>query len=115
VNYWDRAESSARPASAYDVLNWREGLRTVEDIGAFRLVQRNLIVGEQLGDPVDAAEIRAAAFRVTRVPPLMGRALVDEDESPQSPAVVVLGNRLWKMRFGADPAVIGRVVRLGAT
>ena len=45
----------------------------------------------------------------------MGRVLVDEDESPQSPAVVVLGHRLWTMRFGADPAVLGRVVRLGAT
>jgi putative ABC transport system permease protein len=115
LNYWHRAEFGARPASPYDVLNWREGLRTLEDIGAFRLVQRNLIVGEQVGEPVDAAEISAAAFRVTGVPPLIGRVLVDEDESPQSPAVVVLGNRLWKMRFGADPAVLGRVVRLGAT
>lgn len=114
LNYWHRVESGARPASAYDLLNWREGLRTVEAIGAFRLVQRNLIVGEQVGEPVDAAEISAAAFRVTGVPALMGRVLVDEDESPHSPAVVVLGNRLWKMRFGADPAVIGRVVRLGA-
>jgi putative ABC transport system permease protein len=115
LNYWNRAESGARPPSSYDVLNWREGLRTLEDIGAYRLVQRNLIVGEQVGEPVDAAEISAAAFRVTGVPPLMGRVLVDEDESPQSPAVVVLGNRLWKIRFGADPAVIGRVVRLEAT
>ena len=115
LNYWDRAESGARSASPYDVLNWREGLRTVEDVGAFRLVQRNLIVGEHVGEPVDVAEISAAAFRVAGVPALMGRALVDGDESPQSPAVVVLGNRLWKMRFGADPAVIGRVVRLGAT
>ncbi len=115
LNYWHRTESDPRSPSAYDVLNWREGLRTLEHIGAFRPVQRNLIVGEQVGEPVDAAEISAAAFRVARVPPLMGRVLVDEDESPQSPAVVVLGNRLWKMRFGADPAVIGRVVRLGAT
>ena len=115
LKYWHRAESGARPASAYDVLNWREGLRTLEDIGAFRLVQRNLIVGEQVGEPVDTAEISAAAFRVAGVPPLMGRVLVDEDESPQSPAVVVLGNRLWKMRFGSDPTVIGRVVQLGAT
>ena len=115
LNYWHLAESDARPSSAYDVLNWREGLRTLEDIGAFRLIQRNLIVGEQVGEPVDAAEISAAAFRVAGVPPLIGRVLVDEDESPQSPAVVVLGNRLWKMRFGADPSVIGRVVRLGAT
>src|SRR6185436_20899063 len=98
-----------------DFLNWREGLRTLEDIGAFRLVQRNLTVGEHVGEPVEVAEISAAAFRVTRALPLIGRVLVDEDESPQSPAVVVLGNRLWKMRFGADPTVVGRVVRLGAT
>ena len=115
LNYWDRTEPGVRAPSSYDALAWREGLRNVEDIGAFRLVQRNLIVGDQVGEPIDAAEISAAAFRVTGVPPLMGRVLVDADESPGSPAVVVLGNRLWKMRFGADPAVIGRVVRLGAT
>src|SRR5262249_36102613 len=44
LNYWHRAESGARPPNAYDVLNWRDGLRTLEDVGAFRLVQRNLIV-----------------------------------------------------------------------
>src|SRR4029453_11721114 len=115
LNYWNRAESGARPASPYDVLTWREGLRTSEDIGAFRLFQRNLIVGEQVGEPVEAAEISAAAFKVAGVSPLMGRVLVDEDESPQSPTVVVLGNHLWKMRFGGDPAVLGRIVRLGAT
>jgi putative ABC transport system permease protein len=115
LNYWDRAESDVRPASAYDVRTWREGLRTVEDIGAFRVVQRNLIVGDEVGEPVQAAEITAAAFKLAGVSPVMGRALVDEDESPQSPTVVVLGNGLWKKRFGADPAVIGRVVRLGMT
>lgn len=115
LNYWDRAESDTRPPSAYDVLNWRDGLRTLEDVGAFRPVQPNLIVGDHMGEPVNAAEISAAAFRVAGVSPLMGRALVDDDESPQSPAVVVLGHSVWKMRFDADPAVIGRVVRLGAT
>ena len=115
LNYWHRAGADARLPTSYDVRTWREGLRSLEDIGAFRVVQRNLIVGEQVGEPVHAAEISAAAFRVTGVPPLMGRVLLDEDESPQSPAVVVIGNGLWKMRFNADPAVIGRIVRLGAT
>jgi predicted permease len=115
LNYWDRTEPGVRAPSSYDALAWREGLRTVEDIGAFRPVQRNLIVDGQVGEPVHAAEISAAAFRVAGVPALMGRVLLDADESPGSPAVVVLGNRLWKTRFGADPAVIGRVVRLGAT
>ncbi len=115
LNYWDRAESDHRPPRAYDVLNWREGLRTLEDIGAFRPIQRDLIVDDHVDEPIVAAEISAAAFRVAGVPPLMGRVLVDDDESPQSPAVVVLGHRLWKRQFGADPAVIGRAVRLGAT
>ena len=34
LNYWHRAESAARPPTSYDVLTWREGLRTLEDIGA---------------------------------------------------------------------------------
>lgn len=114
-NYWDSAENTSRPPTPYDFLSWREGLRTVEDIGGFRLVQRNLVVGEEVGEPVEAAEITAAAFRVTRVPPLLGRTLLDADEAPGAPSVVVLGNDLWLTRFGGDPAVVGRVVRLGAT
>jgi hypothetical protein len=67
LNYWDAAESGVRPPSAYDFLNWREASRTLEDVGAWRPVQRNLIVGDQVGAPVDAAEISAAAFRVAGV------------------------------------------------
>ena len=62
LNYWHRAESDTRPPSAYDVLNWREGLRGLEDIGAFRMVQPNLIVGDQVGEPVDAAESAQLLF-----------------------------------------------------
>jgi hypothetical protein len=39
LNYWDRAESTHTAPSPYDVLSWQEGLRRLEDIGAFRLVQ----------------------------------------------------------------------------
>ena len=50
---------------------------------------------------------------MTRVPPLLGRTLVEADENLGSPAVVVLGHRLWQTRFGGDRAVVGRTVRLG--
>ena len=52
---------------------------------------------------------------MTRVPPLLGRTLVEADENLGSPAVVVLGHRLWQTRFGGDQAVVGRTVRLGDT
>lgn len=111
--YWDAAEFTRAPTTPYDFLMWREGLRTVQDMGGFRLLQRNLAVGQEGGEPAEVAEISAAAFRVTRVPPLLGRTLVEADEDPSATPVVVLGHRLWQTRLGGDPAAVGRVVRLG--
>jgi putative ABC transport system permease protein len=113
LNYWNQAEYSQKFPTSYDFLEWRKELRSVQDIGAFRPMQRNLVVGEEVGAPVNVAEISPAAFQVARVPPLLGRTLMQADEDPSAPAVVVLGHRLWQTRFGSDPAVVGRVVRLG--
>jgi hypothetical protein len=67
-----------------------------------------------LGEPVDHVEMSASGFRLTRVPALLGRTLVDADEAPDAPAVLVIGHDLWSTRFGSDSAVIGRTVTLGA-
>jgi len=113
--YWDQVGSSQASPSSYDFLTWREGLRSVDDVGGFRSLQRNLAWGEERGAPVHVAEISAAAFRVARVPPLFGRTLVEADEEVGAPAVAVLGHRLWQTRFGGDRAVLGQIVRLGNT
>lgn len=113
LTYWDRRENARQPASSYDFLKWREELSTLQDVGAFRLVERNLAAEGGVPEPVMVAQISPAAFRMTRVPPLLGRTLVEADENPGSPAVVVLGFSLWQTRFGGDRAVVGRTVRLG--
>ncbi|HZI30441.1 MAG TPA: ABC transporter permease [Gemmatimonadaceae bacterium] len=99
----------------YDLSVWRRELRSVKDIGAWRQLDRNLIVAGGPGEPVALAEISASAFRLTGVPPLFGRALMDADESPDVPPVVVLGHDLWRVRFAGDSGIIGRSIRLGAT
>ena len=42
LTYWDRGENVRKPASSYDFLTWREELTTDQDVGAFRVVERNL-------------------------------------------------------------------------
>ena len=111
--YWDRAKDDRKSPNSYDFLKWREELTKVHDVGAFRLVERNFSIDGGVAEPVMVAQISPAAFRVTRVPPLLGRTLVETDEEPGSPAVVVLGYRLWQTRFGGDSAVVGRTVRIG--
>ena len=109
----DAATTEREPRVLYDFVAWRGQLRTIEDLGAVRRVRRNLITDDGVGEPVEVAEISASAFRVTRVPPLLGRSLVDADEAPGAPPVVVIGENLWKSRLGGDPNVIGRPVRVG--
>ncbi len=113
LTYWDRVKNNRESASSADFRMWREELTTIQDIGAFRMVERNFAVEGGVSEPVMVAQISAAAFRMARVPPLLGRTLVDADENPGSAAVVVLGHRLWQSRFGGDRAVVGRTVRLG--
>ena len=115
IRLWNAAASRPERKVLHDFAAWRAELVSIEDVGAFRALERNLVTGDGRGEPVEVAEISASAFRVARVPPLMGRALVEEDERPGAPPVAVIGHALWKRRFGGDPGAVGRTVRLGST
>lgn len=61
------------------------------------------------------AETTESAFRLVRVPPLIGRPLLDADEQPGATAVVVLGYPVWQQQFGGRADVIGKTIQLGKT
>ncbi|MBV9880612.1 MAG: ABC transporter permease [Gemmatirosa sp.] len=112
---WDAAAGRVEPRVLHDFAAWRAGLKSVEALGAYRLAERNLATADGESLPVEVAEISASAFRVTRARPLLGRALAESDERPEVPLVAVIGYDVWQGRFGSDPNVLGRVVRLGRT
>ncbi|MFN8091582.1 MAG: ABC transporter permease [Vicinamibacteria bacterium] len=62
---------------------------------------------------VNAEVVSAGFFDALGIRPRLGRFFrPDEDRSPGGDAVLVLSERLWRSRFGADPSVIGREVLL---
>ncbi len=111
----NRAEGAERQVYAYDFVNWRENLSTVQDMGAYRLLKCNLTANGSAGEPVTATQISAAAFRVTHVSASIGRSLVEADEASTAAPVVVLGYSLWQTRFAGNRAVLGREVKVGDT
>jgi putative ABC transport system permease protein len=113
IRSWDAAGSEMEMPGLHDFVTWRGELRSLEELGAYRTVEHNLITGDGRGEPIHVAEISASAFRVTRVPALLGRTLTAADEEKDAPPVVVLGHDVWQRRFAGDPGVVGRVVRLG--
>ena len=92
---------------------WRNELVSVEQLGAFRTVQHNLVTGNAPPEPVRVAEISASGFDVARTPPLAGRYLVFADERIGAPPVVVIGYEAWRVRFGGDPQIVGQRINLG--
>jgi predicted permease len=114
VQNWDQQSGDPEDRSTFDFVAWRGALATIDDLGAYRPLDRTLITGDGRAEPVRGVEISAAAFRMARVAPLLGRPLVPDDERAGAAPVVVLGHDLWESRFASDPSVIGRTVRVGS-
>ena len=85
------------------------------DLGAYRTDLRNLIVGNAPPVLIRTAALTATAFRTARVTPLIGRGLLDADEKPGAPGVVVLGYDVWQRSFEGRDDVVGSTVKLGST
>jgi predicted permease len=100
---------------AHDVLRWRDEVRTIQEVGAFRQAAINLLAEGVPADTVDVVEMHASGFRLAGIAPLLGRALADADERPGAPPVVVVGYAAWRKQFNADPAIVGRAIQLGDT
>ena len=95
-----------------DVLHflYQEHSRTLAGVAGFS----DVAVG--FTDPdnaqrVPAASVTASLFDVLRTPPRLGRPFTAEEDRPGAAPVVVLGDGLWRSRFGTDPGVVGRVVK----
>jgi predicted permease len=115
IEVWDSAARTTTRNILHDFQVWREELKSVQEISAFRTVTPNLIAPGAQPGTVKVASMSASGFGVARVRPLMGRYLVEDDERPGAPAAVVIGESVWRNRFAADPAILGRTIQFWST
>jgi predicted permease len=74
------------------------------------------LAGEGSAEPVLVEMTSQAYFGILGVTPRLGRFFApDEDLTPNTQAVAVLSEGLWRRTFGADSAILGRTIRLDAT
>ncbi len=110
---WDIDANTEMRRSMHDLVTWRREMTTVGEIGAFRTIARNVTVAGGPVEAVEVAQITADGFNITRVTPVIGRAIVAADESAGASPIVVIGYGVWHSRFGGDASVLGRELRLG--
>lgn len=109
----DIERNTAERHSLHDFVLWRDAMRSVEELSAFRNVFRNLIIADATPEPVVIAEMTPSGFELARVPAFMGRTLVEADAEAGARDVLVIGYDVWRTRFAADPDIVGREVRIG--
>ena len=109
-------EHSAFSHPSYpEYLDYRDRNEVFEGLAAYTS-NREILSAAGASGPATVEYVSRDFFEVLRVDAALGRTfLPDEGQQPGDAAVVVLSHRAWQNRFGADPSVVGRVVRLGTT
>ena len=111
-------------SSPPDFMDLRQQADLFEDVGAVFAFQQPLTDADAEPVQVGVGMITDNLFGLLGVSPVLGRDFVPEDAVPNEagvqpgqpgalPFMVILGHGLWEQRYGADPAVVGRVVSLG--
>ena len=97
-----------------DMHTLRRDLKTFEQLAALQPDAFNLT---GMGEPRHLQGVRtsAAFFAVMGIAPAMGRPFTTEEDQPGREHEVVLSDRLWRDRFGADRTIVGRDITLNSS
>ncbi len=71
----------------------------------------NLTDGDQ-PEHLHAVQMTAEGFRMLGVTPLLGRTYTPEEDRPGGDKVVVMAYGLWQRRYGSDPHIVGKSLRI---
>jgi putative ABC transport system permease protein len=72
-----------------------------------------VIGGESEPERVIGQSVTHEFVRVLGVRPMLGRGFLAEEDAPQRNRAVVLSHGLWTRRYGADSALVGRLILVG--
>jgi predicted permease len=92
---------------------WRAENHSFQDLALLDEGETNLAgSGDALSEKLIDGECTANFFSVLGVRPALGRDFTAADDTRQAPGTVMLAWSLWQRRFGADPAIVNRQIRL---
>jgi putative ABC transport system permease protein len=95
-------------ASPPTLHEWMTRNHSFDHVGAFRW--RNVTVGGGEPEQLRGATVTASLLRALGVQPQIGRLFLDDEDRPNARPVVLISDALWRRRFGANFAVLGRTI-----
>jgi predicted permease len=101
--------------TAPDFRDWRAQTRSFDAMAAHTLSAMNTatLLGQGQPESIHGAMASSNLFSTMGIEPIVGRNFSDAEEHAKQ-QVAVIGESLWRRKFAADPAVVGKQIRLGS-
>jgi putative ABC transport system permease protein len=98
--------------SAGNLMDWRDRVTTMSGLAAYRNQFSAALTGEGQPEEVSVSQVTPDLFDLLGVRPVAGRVFDRETDAAVAGSTVLLGDGIWRRRFGADPRIVGRTVTL---
>jgi len=100
--------------SALDVRDFAQRSHSFQSMVAYDTWRKNVSFGDfgSEAEQMRVGLVPAAYFEVLQVKPVMGRLFSTEENQEGKNFVAAISAQLWRNRFGADPSILGRQLRI---
>lgn len=98
----------------HDYLDWKAQQSVFKEMSAHYGFSANLSGEEGPAQRYAGIRLTASTFDLIGVRALMGRTFTPEEDHVTGQELVLIGHHLWEQRYGSDPDIIGRTIRVNA-
>ena len=95
-----------------EYFDFRNEVKSVQSLAAYRLSSVNVSDSTGLPERYSCVQMTASGFSVAGTKPLLGRDFTAGDERPDASPVLILAYRVWQDRYGKDPGILGKAIRV---
>ena len=100
--------------SRLDFIDIREAATSYSGLTMFMGAGVNVADEGKAPEQFGGAYVSANTFQMIGQRPVMGRDFGANDDRPGAEPTVMLGSGIWKNRYGSDPSVIGRSIKVNS-
>ncbi len=89
---------------------WRDNNHAFEEPSLYTVIRMDIGGTDGVPEQVQGASVTAGFFSTLQVRPVFGRTFVAAEDKPAAPALAVVSESIWRRRFAASSAVLGRTI-----
>ena len=99
----------------HDYLQWKSNRQVFSEVAVSEALRTDLAADNGAPERVNAAAVSEDFFSVLGAKPHLGRYFLKDDHLENAERRSIISEGLWKRRFGSDPGIVGRRIKVRGT